>query len=146
QFGKSEARRLIGGAAFIFRRFVRDPKVIVPLEAFSGMHGAPQRRFYNLLCIAYGADPKLFADIVEKGHLPRRRAVTCGAEYRELAFAFKQLIAPHLDQELMNRVLDKTWLPEPSSRGSTMLTVEEERVKAAMPGSEFKECANGCPV
>src|SRR5262245_26663170 len=113
QFGKSEARRLIGGAAVIFRRFVRDPKVIVPLEDFSGMHGAPQQRFYNLLCIAYGADSKLFADIVEKGYLPQKRAVTCRAEFREVAFAFKQLIAPHLDQELMKRALDTAWLPKP---------------------------------
>jgi formylglycine-generating enzyme required for sulfatase activity len=30
--------------------------------------------------------------------------------------------------------------------GSTVLTVEEEKVKAATPGSEFKECASGCPV
>jgi len=30
--------------------------------------------------------------------------------------------------------------------GSTALTAEEERVKAATPGSEFKECASGCPV
>jgi formylglycine-generating enzyme required for sulfatase activity len=29
---------------------------------------------------------------------------------------------------------------------STLLTVEEEKVKAATPGSEFKECASGCPV
>jgi formylglycine-generating enzyme required for sulfatase activity len=30
--------------------------------------------------------------------------------------------------------------------GSAVLTVEEEKMKAAMPGSEFKECASGCPV
>ncbi len=27
-----------------------------------------------------------------------------------------------------------------------VLTVEQERAKAAKPGSDFKECANGCPV
>ena len=115
QFGKGEARRLIGGAAYSYRTFVHDPKFIVPLEAFSNMHGAPQQRFYNLLCIAYGADSKLFADVVEKGYLPQKRAATCRAEYREVAFAFRQLIAPHLDQELMNQVFDKAWLPEPGS-------------------------------
>ena len=113
QFGKGEARRLIGGAAYSYRNFVHDPKFVVPLEAFSSMHGAPQQRFYNLLCIAYGADSKQFADVVEKGYLPRKRAATCRAEYHEVAFAFRQLIAPHLDQELMNRVFDKAWLPEP---------------------------------
>ncbi len=28
----------------------------------------------------------------------------------------------------------------------TVLTVEQEKAKAAKPGSDFKECANGCPV
>jgi hypothetical protein len=28
----------------------------------------------------------------------------------------------------------------------TVLTVEQERANAAKPGSDFKECANGCPV
>jgi formylglycine-generating enzyme required for sulfatase activity len=27
-----------------------------------------------------------------------------------------------------------------------LLTVEQEKAKAAKPGSDFKECANGCPV
>jgi formylglycine-generating enzyme required for sulfatase activity len=28
----------------------------------------------------------------------------------------------------------------------TVLTIEQEKVQAAKPGSDFKECANGCPV
>ena len=28
----------------------------------------------------------------------------------------------------------------------TVLTVEQEKAQAANPGSDFKECANGCPV
>jgi Sulfatase-modifying factor enzyme 1 len=30
--------------------------------------------------------------------------------------------------------------------GSIVLTVEEEKAKAVTPGSDFKECSNGCPV
>jgi formylglycine-generating enzyme required for sulfatase activity len=30
--------------------------------------------------------------------------------------------------------------------GPTVLTVEQEKTKAAKTGSDFKECANGCPV
>jgi hypothetical protein len=74
QFGKRGARTLIGGAAYSYRSFVHDPEFIVPLESFSDMHGAPQQRFYNLLCIACGADAALFADVAEKGYLSRRRA------------------------------------------------------------------------
>ena len=28
----------------------------------------------------------------------------------------------------------------------SVLTVEQEKAKAAKPGSDFKECANGCPA
>jgi len=48
QFGKAEARRLIGGAAYSYKNFVQDPKFVVPLQAFSSAHGAPPQRFYNL--------------------------------------------------------------------------------------------------
>ena len=30
--------------------------------------------------------------------------------------------------------------------GPTVLTLEEERVKPAKPGSEFRECSSGCPI
>jgi formylglycine-generating enzyme required for sulfatase activity len=30
--------------------------------------------------------------------------------------------------------------------GSNVLTVEEEKAKGVTPGSDFKECSNGCPV
>ena len=33
-----------------------------------------------------------------------------------------------------------------NATGLTVLTIEEEKVKAATPGSDFKECARGCPV
>jgi hypothetical protein len=115
QFGKDEARRLIGGAAFSYSSFMQPPKHVVPLEAFSGTHGAPAQRFYNLLCMAYGADPKLFEDVVEKGYLPQRRAPFCRGEFREVAFAFKQLIAPRLDPELLKQMSERSWLPAPGA-------------------------------
>ena len=30
--------------------------------------------------------------------------------------------------------------------GPALLSVEQEKAKAAKPGSDFRECANGCPV
>jgi hypothetical protein len=116
QFGKDDARRLIGGAAYSYSSVVRKPEHSVPLEAFSSAHGAPAQRFFNLLCMAYGADPKLFGDVVEKGYLPQKRAPFCGGEYREVAFAFQQLIAPSLDHQLMKQMFDRTWLEGTSSR------------------------------
>jgi hypothetical protein len=79
--------------------------------AYSDVHGAPAQRFYNLVCLAYGADPVLFVDAVEKGYLPEGRASSCKREYNQVAFAFRELIGPHLDQQLAKQVLNKQWLP-----------------------------------
>jgi DNA invertase Pin-like site-specific DNA recombinase len=41
----------------------------------------PAQRYYNLLCLAYGEDPRQFADLVEKKYLPESRAQGCVDEY-----------------------------------------------------------------
>ena len=79
-------------------------------------HGTPAARFYNLLCIAFGANPDLFADIVNKGYLPVERAIGCEDEYRELAYAFKTLIGPHIDEALARRAMSRQWLPDGATR------------------------------
>ncbi len=76
----------------------------------------PAIRFYNMLCLAYGADPELFADFVTKDYLPKERAGSCRKEYGEIAYAFKKLIAPHLDTAIAQRVLQKDWLPVEEAR------------------------------
>jgi Putative metallopeptidase len=111
ELGKRDAQRFILGAAYSYKNYVKNPRVCVPLVAFADAHGAPMQRYYNLLCIGYGADPQLFAGLVEKGYLPRNRADSCRTEYFEVNFAFHTAIAPHLDQNLAKQVLDKTWLP-----------------------------------
>ena len=83
------------------------------LQDFANEHGTPAQRFYNLLCIAYGADPKLFGDLVEKGYLPKDRSEGCEGEYQQVAFAFQKLIAPHIDPGLAKKVVQKSWLPDP---------------------------------
>lgn len=111
QFGKADARRLIGGAAHSYKKYVQNPTVTAPLTAFSDEHGPPAQRYYNLLCLAYGADPVLFADIVDMQYLPKERARLCRGQYGELNYAFHQLIAPHLDRQIAKQVMDKSWLP-----------------------------------
>jgi hypothetical protein len=98
RFDKARARRLILGSAYQYRLDVKDAAVALETKAFSDEHGLPAQRFFNVLCIAYGADPKLFADVVEKGYLPKERAERCEEEYRQVEYAFTKLIAPHLDR------------------------------------------------
>lgn len=116
QFGKDDARRLITGAAYSYKDFVLQPKVTAPLAAFSNSHSPPAVRFYNMLCMAYGADPALFADFVTKGYLPKQRAEGCRKEYGEVAYAFSRLIVPHLDKGIAQSVLHRSWLPDDKVR------------------------------
>ena len=120
QFGGEKAQRLIKGAAYSYNGFIKDlkdkPKVTVPMAAFSSDHGAPEERFYNLACISYGYDPKIFAVVVDKGYLPENRAKVCKYEYSNLRYAFRTVIGPHIDQEKARQVLERTWLPEANVR------------------------------
>lgn len=110
-FGPDEARRLILGSAYQFKPELQ-PKVTLKLNDFSDSHGAPAQRFYNLLCIAFGANPDLFDDFVSKGYLPVERAIGCEDEYRQLAHAFKKLIGPHINEGLARSVMARSWLPD----------------------------------
>ena len=116
QFGQGQPRRLIGGAAYSYREFFKEFKqnspVSIPLAAFSSNHGAPESRFYNLLCTAYGADPIVFADVVENGYLPEARARGCKNEYNLLTRSFRREISPNVDQQLVRQVLDTRWLTQ----------------------------------
>ena len=111
QFGKADARRLILGAAHSYSKYLKNPTVTAPLTAFSDEHGPPAQRYYNLLCLAYGADPVVFADVVDMNYLPKERARLCRGQYGELNYAFHQLILPHLDRQLAKQVMDESWLP-----------------------------------
>ncbi len=115
-FGKQEARRLIVGAAYTYRNAIQNPKITSRLVAFSSQHGAPAQRFFNLMCLAFGADRETFGDLIKIGYLPEARSRGCRVEFGELNFAFRQLVEPHVDQELARAVLQEGWLPAAAAR------------------------------
>jgi hypothetical protein len=114
QFGEDRAHKLILGAAFSYRAFIKNykekPNVSLPLLAFSSDHGSPEQRFYNLLCLAYGYDDKIFADVVGNEYLPQTRAKKCRYEYVVLRYAFRQLIVPHVDMDKAKEVMAENWM------------------------------------
>lgn len=119
QFGEDRAHRLVTGAAFSYRQYIKDhkqrPNVTLPLLTFSSDHGAPEQRFYNLLCLAYGYDAKLF-EKVAADYLPQSRAKNCRFEYAAVRFAYKQLVVPHLDMDKAKDVMDAKWLDDAERR------------------------------
>jgi hypothetical protein len=106
QFPKERRQALILGSAYAFasQLNIRRPRDLYRLRlqlgrhvAFSGEHGTTAQRLYNVLCLAYGSDKELFGDIVKSGFLPEERAVICEEEYRQVDFAYRTLILPHVD-------------------------------------------------
>ncbi len=108
QFADSDARRLIGGVAYSYNIDALKPST--KKNPFADEHSLPAQRLYNVLCVAYGADSKLFADLVENGTLPNERATGCRGEYLQVAFAMKKLIRPYIDEARAKRVRAKQWL------------------------------------
>ena len=130
QLGAAESRRLITGTVYAYateamkgelpsslEEAAEAMKAKRPssLEEFAGEHGTPAQRAYNVMCMAYGADRKVFGDFVKKGLLPRERAEFCHEEYEQVQDAFEALVGPHIDQALARDVFDRTWLNEPLS-------------------------------
>jgi Putative metallopeptidase len=114
QLGQAEARRLITGTAYAYLTDARsDDAPLTPkefAEDFAEVHGMPQQRAYNVLCIAYGADTKLFGDFVTKGYLPKERAEVCEEEYEQVQDAYEELVTPHIDEALAKEIFNRTWL------------------------------------
>jgi hypothetical protein len=109
QFRKDEARRLIMGNAYQYKADVTAGSVTMTTSKFADEHGTPSQRFYNVLCIAYGADPVLFADFADSGVLPKDRAEYCEDEYKQVAYAFRRLLQPYIDRRLARR-MHRSWL------------------------------------
>ena len=99
QFAPEDARRLIQGVGFMMASEAKAAMKELPkLKTFANEHGLPAQRYYNLLCMAYGSDPKTFANAVLRGRLPEERAEGCAEEYKTLQRAFHKLILPYVDQ------------------------------------------------
>ena len=111
QMGQNDAFPLIMGATYTFQSFLRKPEITASIQSFSDIHGTPAQRYFNLMCIGYGARPDVFAEAVTNHYLPAARAQDCAFEYGSLAWAYDHLILPHVDQELARNVLDRSWIP-----------------------------------
>lgn len=116
--GAGQARGLVMGAAFIYqlemdeRRSRRGEKEWESARAgrLSDVHGLPAQRGYAVLCIAYGSDTSLFAELLKKKLLPLARASECEDEYGKLEHAWRSLIEPHIDSSLLRAMRSEQWV------------------------------------
>jgi hypothetical protein len=109
-FKDSEARRLITATVRTYSTEENKNDRCRSLEDYANEHSTPAQRAYNLMCISYGADKKLFGNFVSKGYLPKERAEYCYEEYEQVEDAFEILVHPHIDFVLAKSFKDGTWL------------------------------------
>lgn len=62
---------------------------------FYDEHSPDAKRFFNILCIATGADPLRFIPMAVKNGVPENRLVSCAGEYQKKHAAWERLIEPH---------------------------------------------------
>lgn len=87
-----------------------------PDGPYWGEHSFGQQRFYNLVCLLYGKDPDLYADIPEKAGL-NDRTQRCASEYQQKLSSWERLLAPHSIYDVSSPTevpgADPTSEPEP---------------------------------
>ena len=109
-FKDSEAHRLITATVHAYSTEEEKTGRGRSLEDYANEHSTPAQRAFNLMCMAYGADKKLYGDFVSKGYLPKVRAEYCYEEYEQVQEAFETLVYPHIDFVLAKSLKDVTWL------------------------------------
>jgi hypothetical protein len=102
QRSKEDARHLILGVAYLGSKQAQQEMASMAQQA--DVHELPAQRYYNVLCMAYGDDPNLFADAIQFWHLPENRAKDCHYEYLRYQYAFRALIEPYLDMEMVEKI------------------------------------------
>jgi hypothetical protein len=88
--GHPQGGHLVLGAADYLRE-------LATIEADGGMeasdpHPLISQRYYNTLCLMYGADPEQHAFLVTQQRLPEARAKSCTVEYARAAYGWSILL------------------------------------------------------
>ena len=137
QAGNVLARRVLGGAAWMYKHDASGRSL--DESDYADVHGLDVQRFYNVLCMAYGADAKEFGGLVEKGYLPSDRAEGCADEYEQVRFAVRTLISPSLDPKAAKRTFTKLrsrWSKPPAAAPGTPGDAAGPRAPAPAPANK----------
>jgi hypothetical protein len=114
QLDKDDARRII---LAVLSGMELGAETETPTKGhYADVHSLTAQRLYNVMCLAYGSDQELFAELVDQGHLPKERAEGCWAEYDQVAHAVRTLIRPHVDPARRKEALARKWLASPPER------------------------------
>src|SRR5918911_1814036 len=94
--GEAGERAALDGAENFYREASEDNDLNE--EQFADVHSLDKQRFYNIICLVYGSDPKKYASLTEgkEAILPEGRAEGCEQEYERVTKAWGNILGPHL--------------------------------------------------
>ena len=62
---------------------------------FYDEHGLDKQRAFYIVCLMVGSDPKKFRHLADESKLPESRRESCGPDYRNASFSWRELLKPH---------------------------------------------------
>jgi hypothetical protein len=105
RIGGDFAERMLRAAAFMYDQDARARAVSE--GDFADVHGLDRQRYYNVLCLAWGSDPKRYAFAKTLGKLPEERAEACAEEFAHVRYAVETLIRKNVDAAKVESVRTK---------------------------------------
>ena len=58
-----------------------------------------EQRFYSIVCMVYGSDPKKYSNLPKDAGMPAERAEQCQDDHDRQLKAWQTLLAPHMKKE-----------------------------------------------
>jgi hypothetical protein len=95
------------------------------------VHGSDQQRYYNLVCLMYGANPEARESLAEELGLPGERAFTCEDEYAMTARAWGEVL-DGLATGAPGQSLKMDWVLDHDSPVARHVAGEVDRLNAIM--------------
>lgn len=95
------------------------------------VHGSDQQRYYNLVCLMYGANPEARESLADELGLPVERAETCEDEYAMTARAWGGVL-DRLAEDAPGQSLTMDWVLDESSPVTRYISGEVDRLNAIM--------------
>jgi hypothetical protein len=65
------------------------------LAHYADEHSLGEQRYFNLMCMLYGANPGRYLRVVTSGRLPEARALRCPEESARITRAWSRTLVPH---------------------------------------------------
>ena len=103
--GSEEGAYMVGATAGWFARRFETRRVAPALLADE--HSLNAQRSFNIMCWAYGSDPKENADLITLGWVTEERAPLCASRFERMQRAWELLLQPYIKDTTPSNTLKK---------------------------------------